>query len=100
MRDQGEPHPLGGRRPFRVGLIGCAASILVGGIVTLLAEGDLRGAGVALLALAAFAFVTLLILVALEALTLRHRGRAASQPPPTASNGHGQPPRFRSRQRP
>lgn len=99
-RDQGEPHPLGGRRPFRVGLIGCVASIVLGGVVTLLADGDLRGAGVALLALGTFVFVTLLVLVALETLTLRHRGRAERQPPPTGSNGHGQPPQFRSRQRP
>ncbi len=100
-RDQGEPHPLGGRRAFRVGFIGCLASIAIGGLVTLLAGGDLQGAGVALLVLGAFAFVTLVILSALEAMTLRHRGRKHDPPPspPTASNGHGQPPRFRNRPR-
>jgi hypothetical protein len=101
--DQGEPHPLGGRRPFRVGVIGCLASMVIGGVVTLLAEGDFQGAGIALLVLGAFAFVTLTILRVLETMTLRHRDRAqsrGSQLPPIGSNGHGQPPRFRSRQRP
>jgi hypothetical protein len=100
-RDQGEPHPFGGRRAFRTGFIGCLTSIVIGGLVTLLADGDLRGAGVALLVLGAFAFVTLVILSALEVIALRHRGRAERPPPPpTGNNGHGQPPRFRSRQRP
>ncbi len=98
-RDQGEPHPFGGRRAFRTGFIGCLTSIVIGGLVTLLADGDLRGAGVALLVLGAFAFVTLVVLSALEAITLRHRNRADEPPPPppTGSNGHGQPPGFRSR---
>ncbi len=99
-RDQGEPHPFGGRRAFRTGVIGCLVSMAVGGLVTLLAGGDLQGAGVALLVLGAFAFVTLVILGALESIALRHRERAASaQPPPTASNGHGHPPGFRNRPR-
>ncbi len=101
-RDQGEPHPLGGRRAFRAGLIGCLASIVIGGLVTLLAGGDLRGAGVALLVLGASAFVTLVILSGLEAMALRRRASTAGAPPakpPTQSNGHGAPPEFRRSRR-
>jgi len=76
-------HPFG-RRAFRIGIIGCCASIVIGLLVTVLVRGEGRGAGIALAVIGTVCLLTVASLLVLERAALSRR----PPPGPEDANGH------------
>jgi hypothetical protein len=91
---EGGSHPFG-RRAFVVGWIGCGVTIVLGLLMRLSGDGDLRAVGLTMVVLAVVCLVTTGVLVAAERAVARRRPeppaapRRRTKPPGTSSsNGH------------